>query len=246
MIGELLPVDALSESDITNMFELFAAHFDNVDRQAFRRDLSAKDWIVRIGDGHPDSEGVLGFTSLRHVSLKSHGKALQLLYSGDTIVAPKARNATLFVRTWISSVQWLTRYYRTPDLYWLLLVSGFRTYRLLPVFWREFLPSFRGRGSAVDRDRMRAAATTLFEDRYDADAGIVRFASPQICRADRDGIAASRLRNPDVAWFAEHNPGYAAGDELVCWTRLAPDNLTAAGRRVLQSSQPLQPLALTG
>jgi hypothetical protein len=35
-----------------------------------------------------------------------------------------------------------------------------------------------------------------------------------------------------VAFFARRNPGHERGDELVCLARVAPDNLTALGRRL--------------
>jgi hypothetical protein len=42
------------------------------------------------------------------------------------------------------------------------------------------------------------------------------------------------LRDPHVAFFAEHNPGHANGDELVCLTQIHPDNFTAAGHRMMR------------
>jgi hypothetical protein len=45
-------------------------------------------------------------------------------------------------------------------------------------------------------------------------------------------VPAARLDDPYVAFFTERNTGHAEGDELVCVTELAPENLTAAGRRM--------------
>ena len=41
-------------------------------------------------------------------------------------------------------------------------------------------------------------------------------------------------RDPHVQYFLERNPGFVAGDELVCLTRVHEDNLTPAGRRVVR------------
>ena len=46
---------------------------------------------------------------------------------------------------------------------------------------------------------------------------------------------------PIFSFFAQRNPGHAAGDELVCLTEIHPDNLTRAGRRVW----PVESLCLT-
>jgi hypothetical protein len=53
-----------------------------------------------------------------------------------TPVLPRAR---------ITSVNKLRETYPRGKYYWLLLTSGFRTYRFLPVFWREFYPRFNAR-----------------------------------------------------------------------------------------------------
>lgn len=242
MIGELLSRSALSEADVTAMYELLRVHFDNVDESSFRRDLEDKQWVVRIRSGST----LLGFTSLRYLSLSHAGTELKLLYSGDTIVSPKARQSTVFARSWIDAVRRLRRYYDAPEFYWLLLVSGFRTYRFLPVFWRQFFPVFDRATPSIEQRRMDAAARLLFRQRYLADSGIVRFEKPQVLKADQVGIAASRLRDPHIACFAELNPGFLQGDELVCWTRLAESNLTAAGRRMWHASDADQPVLLAG
>jgi hypothetical protein len=40
------------------------------------------------------------------------------------------------------------------------------------------------------------------------------------------------LCDPHVAFFLNRNPGWRRGDELVCLTEIAFENLTPAGRRM--------------
>jgi len=242
VIGELIPRSSLSDVDIAAMYELFRTHFDNVDAHGFRTDLGDKQWIIRIRS----RRSLLGFTSLRYVNMKHAGEQLKILYSGDTIVAPEARRSTLFARSWISAVRQLSGYYDAQEFYWLLLVSGFRTYRFLPVFWEEFFPVYDRITPVFEQRRIDSAARLLFNDHYLADRGIVRFDRPQILKADQGGIAESRLRDPHVANFSARNPGFWQGDELVCWTRLSEANLTAAGRRMWQACDAERPVSLAG
>ena len=46
------------------------------------------------------------------------------------------------------------------------------------------------------------------------------------------GIPAGRMLDPHISFFARRNPGYHAGDELVCLCELSETNLTPAGRRM--------------
>ncbi len=120
-----------------------------------------------------------------------------------------------------------------PRLLWLLLTSGYRTYRFLPTFCRSFYPR-HDRPTPPEVARLiDELARGRFGRRYDRAAGIVRFAEPQVLVEELRGIPPGRLANPDVAFFARANPGHEAGDELVCLTSLGDDNLTRAGRRML-------------
>jgi hypothetical protein len=75
-------------------------------------------------------------------------------------------------------------------------------------------------------------ARERFNGAYDPSAGVVRFPSPMRLRGELAAIPDERLTDPHIRFFADHNPGHAAGDELVCLCELSPKNLTPAGRRM--------------
>jgi len=233
VIGELLPRAALGGDDVADMYRLFTTHFERVSEDRFRVDLERKDWVIRVRDG----KTLLGFTSLQFLRVRAAAADLEVLYSGDTIMKPEARSTTLLARTWIDSVRRISELHAAAEMHWLLLVSGFRTYRLLPVFWREFFPNCMQATPAGVRDTVATLAGALFGAGYDAHAGVVRFDSPQPLRPELSRIPESRLADPHVRFFASANPGHAEGDELVCWTRLTHDNLTAAGTRMWHATE---------
>jgi hypothetical protein len=78
-------------------------------------------------------------------------------------------------------------------------------------------------------------AQERFGKQFNPDTGVVRFINPQKLRGGLEEIPAGREIDPHVSFFLSHNPGHAEGDELVCLTDLAPENLTAAGRRMMTS-----------
>ena len=234
MIGELVERARLESAEISEMYRLFTSHFDRVSESRFREDLDNKDWVIRIRD----NSALLGFTSLRQIHINLEGSSVDLLYSGDTIVKPEARSTTLLARTWIESVRQISEQCGTPQLQWFLLVSGFRTYRLLPVFWKEFFPNYRDETPPTVRSMIDCVATRMFGADYDQQRGIVRFHEPQPLRAELAGIPETRLSDPHVRFFASVNPRHSDGEELVCWTRLTEDNLTHAGARMWGAADP--------
>jgi len=118
-------------------------------------------------------------------------------------------------------------------LYWLLISSGYKTYRFLTVFYKEYYPRYDTPTPPDIQFLMEHLATQRFGSDYCHEDGVVRFrdgATPL-----REGVAEvtdERLHDPHVAFYLECNPGYVNGDELVCITRVHPDNFTPAGRRM--------------
>jgi hypothetical protein len=122
------------------------------------------------------------------------------------------------------------------DVYWLLLTSGFRTYRFLPVFYQSFHPRFDLETPPDTQALIDALAAERFGSRYDRSTGIVRFEEPQVLAGDLIEVPDGRADDAHVRFFLERNPGFVAGDELVCLARIHDDNLTAAARRMVRQA----------
>ncbi len=211
------------------MCALLAEHFEGVDEAQFAADLAGKSHVILLERG----DTLVGFSTLLVYETAFAGEPVTVVYSGDTIVAPDAWNSPLLSRAWIATVNRLRREFPRGRFYWLLLTSGFRTYRFLPVFWREFFPHYE-RPTPPDRQRLlEHLARERFGAGYDADNGLVRFMRPQRLRAALAELPAGRTTDPHVEYFLRRNPGHAAGDELVCLTELTSANLTPAGQRMV-------------
>ena len=235
MNDSLLPVQDLSHAQKTAMFSLFNRHFSGVQREQFEADLLAKQWVLLLEDDR--SHSLQGFTTLRLDSLNYRQEHLNVLYSGDTIVDPSAWSQSCLVQAWIAAVLRLGQECQGERLYWLLLSSGYRTYRFLPTFWKTFYPCCTADTPRYERELMQWLGRQYFGDRYDAEAGVVRFPETYVLRDELQAIAPGRLQNRHIRFFTERNPGHVRGDNLVCLTEISQGNLTKAGQRMW----PLQP-----
>lgn len=228
--GAAIPRTELTPRDTRAMFSLLSEYYENCTPEIFQRDLGNKNWVVLLRD--LESSGIQGFSTLAFYESRVNGRSVGVVYSGDTIIRPAYWGTPELPRTWIETVFRIGKQLPEP-LYWLLISSGYKTYRFLAVFFREFYPRHNQPTPPRFQEIMHHLARERFGADYDSQRGVVRFsvgATPL-----REGIAdvtARCLRDPHVAFFAARNPGHARGDELVCLTRLHPDNLTAAGRRM--------------
>ena len=234
MKGRLVPTDDLSGSDRAAMFELFARFFEDPSRQRFEADLEGKNQVLLLEEEHGE---LRGFSTLLFFREAAEEESLNVVYSGDTIVAPEAWRSSVLASAWIAAVKRLHRKRPADRLVWLLIASGFRTYRFLPVFWREFFPRFDRPTPEAAQRLMERLAGERFGRAYDSKTGLVRFDEPQVLAPALRGIPAARLKNRHVAFFAAANPHHEAGDELVCLTELADANLTPAGWRMLKRGE---------
>ncbi len=234
MKGRLVATTEIGDRGRDAMFDLFSEFFRGVSKERFFADLEHKDWAVTV----TDSEGGLrGFSTFARYQTSAAGRPLQVLVSGDTVVDPSARRSNMLARTVLGAIMTLGGCAEVP-LLWLLICSSFRTYRFLPVFLREFYPRFDLDTPPSVQELIRLLAHERWGRYFDPSSGLVVFDEPQILRQPETAVAEARRTDPNVGFFLRSNPGWLAGDELVCLAELSPENLNARGRRILRSVAP--------
>jgi len=226
----VIPRVDLSSSDIHSMFRVFRENFNGATMETFERDLNSKNWVILLQDA--TTHEIEGFSTMALYETSFNDMALSVVYSGDTIIRREYWGTPQLPSTWIKTVLEKSANMVQP-LYWLLISSGYKTYRFLTVFYREFYPRYDVPTPPDIQALMEQLASQRFGSEYRCEEGVVRFrdgATPL-----REGVAEvtdQRLHDPHVAFYLERNPGYINGDELVCITRVHPDNFTPAGRRM--------------
>jgi hypothetical protein len=233
----LIPIEKLQPNDRIAMYALLQNHFKGVTWDGFQIDLERKNWALLLQD---ETKTLKGFSTLMLSQQTFLGERISVVYSGDTIVDPSAWSSTTLPRSWIAAINFLHQKYVENKLYWLLICSGFRTYRFLPTFWQDFYPRYDITTPTNITKLMTNLAQKYYGNLYQEATGIVRFPDPQILREGLIEIPSGRQTNPHIQYFKEKNPGYRQGDELVCLTEIRYDNLTTAGQRMWQSKSSLE------
>ena len=231
LIGRLTDVADLSPNDRREMLRLMDQHYENVSPEAFEADLLEKRWVIQVRD----SDGLMqGFSTQMVLNAVVDGRPIKALFSGDTIVDRQHWGDRALTRAGGQLALSLVEEWPEAELYWFLISQGYKTYRFLPVFFREFYPRFDAATPESMQLVIDALARQKFGAQYDAVAGVVRTPTYKL----REGLAdvtAERCEDPHVRFFVERNPGHVVGDELCCIARLSRENFTDAAYRVLQS-----------
>jgi|WetSurMetagenome_2_1015567.scaffolds.fasta_scaffold00706_9 hypothetical protein len=218
--------DRISPNQVREMFSLHARYFENTRLEAFLADFEKKHWCILITDRR---DAIVGYSTIEVMPLTISARPVVILFSGDTLVDTDFRGTNMLLPAFVQFTQFLAREYPAYRRYWLLITKGYRTYRLLPVHFKEFHPTFR-RATPSDIKRiLDAICKEKFGNRYDPATGIVRSRREHdFLKAEHAAIPEGRDRNPDVRFFCEANPGYRDGDELACLTDIDAGNYIPA------------------
>jgi len=234
LTGETCRIDEVSDLDREQMFSLMQLYYENVRREEFELDLAGKDWVITARC--PRTSKVLGFSTQSFLVVNTGAHDLGVLFSGDTIVDARywGRNplSTLWGRLALSLID------ENPEcaLYWFLISKGYKTYRFLPVFFREFYPRANVSTPMWAAQLIETMAVQRFGRRYCRERGIVRSELPGCrLRPEVAAITESRLKDEAVAFFHAANPGHAEGDELCCLAPLTRENFKRSAFRVIGS-----------
>lgn len=221
--SQIIAVKELRPDDIAQMLRLMQEHYQGVNESQFVADLNAKQWVILLRD----LAGLCGFSTQVLFDHAIEGRAVRILFSGDTVIEKKHWGSMALPVAWGRLMLSLRREKPDTNLYWLLTSKGYKTYRFLPVFFREFYPCCNQAAPAFEQNLLQSLAFQRFGNRFDPATGVLRAkAGDQHLREGIAELDARRLRDPHVAFFQKQNPGHERGDELVCLARFDPDNLT--------------------
>jgi hypothetical protein len=229
--SEIRPPEDLSLAERERMFALFGGYYNKVCENTFYADLAEKDSCILLMDAA--STEIHGFSTLTQIQTHLDGEPLVAIFSGDTIIDRDYWGSTELVRAWGRHVFRLADEFDGGRAFWFLISSGYKTYRFLPVFFRQFYPSHNGPTPTQAKALLDQLAQLKFSDKYDAARGVIRLDNPTPLRDGIADITPARLKDPYVSFFVDRNPGHVVGEQLACLTELTRDNLTAAGRRML-------------
>jgi hypothetical protein len=236
--GAVVPSERLTAEDRRAMYALLEMYFSGTDRRRFEGDLQEKDAVILLRDAA--SGQVQGFSTFMQMSTHVDGQEVVAFFSGDTIVDREYWGETLLSRLWgraiFAEADRIAAARPEARLYWFLICSGYKTWRFLPLFFREFYPNADVATPSHIKRILDTLAAHKFGNEYLPGPGIVRFRSAAPLRPGVADLTDQRLRDPRVAFFARMNPNHAQGDELACLAELSRTNLTRAAHRMLSGS----------
>lgn len=233
--SRIVSVADLSESDRDRMYGILCEHFSNVEKDVFEKDLSEKDWVVRVEnvDGK-----IQGFSTLQRMSLPHNGHTVHAFFSGDTVLTQDVMGDATWIPVWTQHVFNEAAKLAPEKTYWLLLTATHKTYRILPSCFHEFFPRPEVAPNPDIKNLMGKFVRLKFPADFREESGLVVLSNPIPYRHAGAVELESEASEHHMAtrYFKQINPNFLRGDFLCCFTEINPKNLNALGTRILRSN----------
>jgi hypothetical protein len=138
----------------------------------------------------------------------------------------------MLFRVW--SKFWFEYAEKFDEFYWFLICKGYKTYRILPLFWETFYPDYRCETPLREKKIIDAYAGMLYPEEYNPESGVIEYRSQKDkLRPGVGDIGERELRNRDIEFFSRANPGYTDGNDIACLARIDKAFLKKRSGRIL-------------
>ena len=212
------------------MYALLSKYFLGTSFTEFMDDLSQKEVAIFI-----EKEGkIMGFSTLVCSEVQVEGKAVPVIFSGDTIVEKEHRNSSGLGIEVAHYFDRIRERFEDRTVYYLLATKGWRTYKVLPFFFNHFYPRAEVETPPKIKKIMDGFCQKKYGKKYDTQKGlIVATGDPQRIRSENLYDASYPNReNSDIDFFFGQNPNYLKGTELVCIASIDEANITKRFKRL--------------
>ena len=209
------------------MFLLFTVYYDKVLRTTFEEDLANKDIVILLRES---DRNLVGFTTLSIHEADDGGRRVRFIFSGDTVMDSNHWGPGHLLRSWFRMAGSIKGQAPDTELYWLLLVMGHRTYRIMADFFRRYAPCVRHANDPALIRLRDDFSRKKYGEYYDPATGLVTFPSSRGQLAARLQDAHTAVHRPTVREFLTLNPEHPQGVELACIGELSEANLKSYAR----------------
>lgn len=204
-----LCTNALSEATIEQMWSIYEPYY-HYTAESFRARIEKNTHYAL----YYDAGRLVGFTGLRIQKINLKRKRFLTVYFGQTVVTDGVRGKGLINRTGLLLVRkFWTSFLTRRVVFW----ADALTYRAYLVFAKNLIDCYPAAGQVLTGAMQQLRdflGNTNYGERYCPTSGTVRKDSFLVADPGML-IRPDKMRDPDVAFFAQANPSYQQGSGLL-------------------------------
>jgi len=230
LIGELKAISSLTEKDRERMYRIMLKHYAAVERRSFLEDLEEKDGALVL---HDEDGKIQGFSTYLSISTVYRGDDVAALFSGDTVIDKDHWGTQALFSTFGRLLHRIMDENHGKKIYWFLITMGFRTYMMMPLFFKRFYPRHDEETPSYEKGLIEHLANLKYSGHFDHERAIITADSYHLNEEFAE-IPEARRRNAHVRFFLEKNAGYRQGEELACVCEICPESFRRRTRTLVR------------
>lgn len=218
-------IDQISSVEKNEMYNLLLKYFLDVSRKDFDKDLSEKECVMFLRNIKGD---IVGFSTLMSIKMSIEGRNIVVVFSGDTVVNKDQRSSFGLGTEIAKYFHAIKEKYPHHEPYYVLTSKGWRTYRILPFFFKQFFPNLDSEITIEIKEVLDKFCLMKFPSYYDSQTGLLSSDKQrQRLHPDSGDCELPDCCDEHVKFFIQQNPKFENGDELACIASIKTTNLTS-------------------
>ncbi|ATO19126.1 hypothetical protein BS636_05340 [Acinetobacter sp. LoGeW2-3] len=223
--GRYVERKKINEKQLEQMYSIYQDYYENTQFSLFLNDFKKKTGAILLF--HPQTDDIIGFSTVAIHHFELNDKKYTVLFSGDTVVHKDFWGARTLPLVFFKLLVRLRVKYAFREFYWLLISKGYKTYLLLANNYFVYYPHFNGKHKQLS-PIVEKYCHTYFPVYFDTKTGLLNFGNDyQPLKGEVAPITLEmRKANPKIDFFETMNPTWHLGTELPCigrfgWSDLA-------------------------
>lgn len=226
---EEIPTAQLDSAQWQALFDL-TRQFVEIDMAGFQRSVREKDTVVIIRDTQGD---VVGMGTIHTYPFEHEGRRHWVIFTGNAAFQSRVRGMNIVQQR--GALAFLRCRLRNPTApIWLFYDTfSYRSFLMLSRNFDEYWPRVDRPMPAWERGFLDALCRARYGETWDPTTDVIASAGRRL-RDEEGAIRPEQLADPDIRYFAEHNPGYLRGDRIPTLVPLTARNWASVVARAVR------------
>ncbi len=209
---------------------VLTSEFYDVEREYAEAELRRRQSIVlfRLGDA------LLGMAAIDTYPAEFRGRKIAVISTAHVLIREDWRGRNLIQKLGARTFLAARLRYPLRPIYWFYDSFSYKSYLLLPRNFRTFWPRYDSPTPEPVAALIDQLATQTYGPAWRPARGVAVRSGQKRMRPTAAPLILDSEADPHLRYFAQANPGHAAGDMLICLCPLTVANWLSVARKALQ------------
>jgi hypothetical protein len=225
----VLPTHELTQSMWDEIWTLTNDFYD-VERSYAENELRRRDSVAMFRM----NGALLGMASLHIYPAAFRGRKLAVISTTQVLIRENWRGRNLIQKLGLRTYLDTRLRYPLRPIYWFFDTHSYKSYLLLPRNFSRYWPRYDEPTPEPSAALIDALATQMYGPAWRPARGVAVRSGQRRLRETAAPLTLGADIDPNVAFFAQANPGHAEGDMLLCLCPLTLGNWLSVARKAFR------------